>query len=76
MGMMKHKQRPDHAATMASGIKAWTVQEKNGLKDLVMVGWPYIIACFVFIRTLSGCMMLVQGAYQHDVCAKYALSDS
>jgi len=49
MGMMKHKQRPDHTATMVSGIKAWTVQEKDGLKDFAMVG-GLLVACFVFIR--------------------------
>jgi len=53
MGMMKHKQRPDHTATMVSGIKAWTVQEKDGLKDFAMVGWP---RCCMFFGTLLECM--------------------
>ena len=39
MGMAKHKRPSNNRLTMmASSLKAWSVQEKNGLKDFVLVG--------------------------------------
>jgi hypothetical protein len=40
MGMVKHKRPFSHTSAMVSSIKAWSVQEKNGLKDFVLVGRP------------------------------------